>query len=68
MWTNERPSRENIAPRQPSEPLPWLSDNILIAAVAAAFLLLHILVGVIFLTGTTQAPSSEQETASSWYD
>lgn len=73
MPASERSPQRDIVRRQASEPLPLLSDNMLIAAVAAAFLLLHLLVAVTFLSRPTQAPNleqdnSEQQTVSALYD
>jgi hypothetical protein len=68
MQADERLSREDITRQQSSEPLPLLSDDIWIAAMAAAFLLFHILVGVTFLAGKDPAPRSEQEATSPLYE
>jgi len=59
------PVNERSLPRKSSVRLPVLSENTLIAIIAAAFLALHILAGIIFLKAS--AVTSQQEATPALY-
>lgn len=65
---SERPVGERLEPKS-SAPAPILTERLLLAAVLAAFLLLHILAGVILLRdGAPRDPPRDADMQSQLYD